>query len=605
MLGRSGAGKTSFIKRLTGEQIDKDHKITNALESELCCEINLTQCSDAWRKLLVDTGDVLRSDVTHGLESEVQKYTIETSITQTEAKDNNRQMEADNESEVLSSEPKDTNVVFEENIDDVVDKLKEFTPNLFNRPPMRHNTLINILDFGGQAVFYILHQIFLRMRCVYIVVIDMSIPLDKMMPFQLSRNTETQQMLSHLDQIVFWLNMIMSHIKPSESHSERSNVLIVGTHKDKLAYFTKSRERYATEFFEQLKSKLHGKEYRYLLRTFFAVDSLGGDETTYKQIREALLESIKVHCRWGDSQPIRWLHLQKKLREIQADDSIPQSERKMLRFDDVMKYAKECNMKTEEDLRVFLEFQHACGNLTYFSSDDLREFILPDPQWLINVFRAVITLDQFYPEKPEIAVDLLRLKDEGLVKTDGPLLPCLWKDFLSNDDEDKERIMFLLSIMSEFDLAIQHTDTCYLIPCMLPVSNQDAALPTEQRVTKSPIYLQFHSSKDSFDDFFHGNKTYDHFLPHGIFHRLVCRLARLEGWKWEQKYNDRVSYVVGDFTVEVSTRSTWIRVDAFTPDVTLEAPVSQYLTSIRGEIDNLLEVRIAVFAQTKPKDLTI
>ncbi len=51
VVGSSGDGKTSLIKRLMGENINPTHVITYALVSDLCCKINITKVSHAWSKI--------------------------------------------------------------------------------------------------------------------------------------------------------------------------------------------------------------------------------------------------------------------------------------------------------------------------------------------------------------------------------------------------------------------------------------------------------------------------------------------------------------------------------------------------------------------------
>ncbi len=67
VLGAGGDGKTSFIDRLTGRGFNKAHIVTDGIEAELSCTVDVVNCTEAWIEHRMDQGDVLEEAVMTGL----------------------------------------------------------------------------------------------------------------------------------------------------------------------------------------------------------------------------------------------------------------------------------------------------------------------------------------------------------------------------------------------------------------------------------------------------------------------------------------------------------------------------------------------------------
>ena len=621
--GCHGDGKSSFIKRLIGESINEDHIPTNALESDLCCDVNITRCNEAWSKLVKDRGEVIEGDLTLGI-SEVLR---ENWVVYGEHGDQEMETDAigdvildqrptENEgvnrgsSELTGDHPSADNVSISSGSSKTSTTVRKKTPtteevrmlkrvkrlsdnednnNQSDSQRDENHSLINIWDFAGQVMFYILHPIFFRARCLYILVINLSIKLDTKVR-SLQSTSEQEQKYSEC--IIFWLNMILSHLGKNQSSEAQGKVILVGTHKDLLHKDKDKQKKLANEYFKKLKAMLENKEHQILIHTCFAVDSKGGDPETYEKVRAELLSSFSTHCKWGEKRPIRWLRLQRKLHSLQADGSLTQPERYLLRFQDVLEHAKEYNIHGEDDVKLFLQFSHLSGDLTYFEADGLRDFVVTNPQWLVNVFRAIITLDEYYPDDPRVKQDLKKLKSNGLLKKDGPLLEALWGEFLITSDANRKQdiISYLLKLMAQFDLVIHHTDKNFLVPSLLPLSTETSrSLFSDMISMVPPLFFRFHSSLESHEDFLEGSETYDHFLPVGLFQRLISRCVKI-GWRWgDYKFQDLVSFLVGDSVIVLSSRSTWIKLEVLIPNNDVTVQLSEISVNIMAEILAMLE----------------
>eukprot|EP00057_Strongylocentrotus_purpuratus_P016323 XP_011670797.1 PREDICTED: probable serine/threonine-protein kinase roco11 [Strongylocentrotus purpuratus] len=187
-------------------------------------------------------------------------------------------------------------------------------------------------------------------------------------------------------------------------------------------------------------------------------------------------------------------------------------------------------MDSEHELLTMLTFYHDLGYVVYYGGieDDqslLRDMVILNPQWLIDVFKQVITiLDP--AERDGIVSDAwTSLEKDGILED--RLIQHMWQSFL----EQKEA---LVKLMAKFDLI-----------CEAPVERlqqeQQDEVDTEvsnetEKVVKKRYYVpsrltspcpqeeieRIKSSTDFYVDF-------RGFLPDGLFHRLMARAVRWMG----------------------------------------------------------------------------
>ena len=64
--------------------------------------------------------------------------------------------------------------------------MEEMRPDVFKnverRPPKYR---LDLWDFGGQQIYYTSHQTFLNERAIYVLTVDMSKPLDEVIPTEI------------------------------------------------------------------------------------------------------------------------------------------------------------------------------------------------------------------------------------------------------------------------------------------------------------------------------------------------------------------------------------------------------------------------------------
>ncbi len=451
--------------------------------------------------------------------------------------------------------------------------------------------IIHIWDFGGDLEFYNLHQIFLRPKCVYALIVSLSRDLhEEISAHQMPYHGTSVKMKYH-QQIEFWLNMIASHaIKQNDR--DKGNVFIVGTKKDLLPGDEVQQQEEAEKYYEELLDLLENKEHINLIQDFVAVDSKGGDPVNYEKLREILMEGIEEHCIWNETRPIRWLRLEKKLHELKDECNPDKLEGNVVSYEKVKELGKDYNIDTEEGLKTFLEFHHLTADITFCNSGQLGKYVVANPQWLINMFRSLITLDQFLPKQPKYRNKKRKLTNEGLVDRSGGLLKQVWERFLKNSGNQEELTDYLLTLMTEFDLAVKYNENTYMIPCMLPVAENRDRTYVENSLS---LYYKFHASKRSHSKCHAGIASDDNFLPQGLFQKLVSRCSKLSqeesGWRWvdgSKQFQNAVTFKEGDNKIYLETENTWIRLEVVP---CAHGPVRhiEYQRKVSEQLDTLLE----------------
>ncbi len=597
--GKHSDGKTSLIQALLGKPIPETHVPTDGLDASYICRVDITKCSEDWSELLIEKKNMLDERVAQAIIKHTENRQILDNAAKAEPPKLGKKREnasSHNQLELNSIEkehdpysPEPTELTKEDDkqlyekvnteltkeddkqLYEIVNKKKD--QKLIEKPDIK--PLIFIWDFGGQEVYSDLHPIFLRSDCVHIVVYDLE---------KLENAKNKEEWKNYAAQVEFWLQMIQSNSEKQDDAEKGPNVLLVGTHKDKLqGCNAEEREKQALKLEQNLQDKLTGKQYKYLIEGYFHVDSKGGvrgDPENFKKLKESLIKLIKMCPTWETKRPIPYMRLLSRLYEEEG-----KHEHALMRSEDIKRDASEYNIKSEDDVKQFLSFHHSTGDLTFFSDSTMKDFVIVNAQWLANVFTKVITIDKYYGDN--IAAnqkELDKLRKDGLIMKKGTLLGDLFTGFLHGVEGEKNaQVEYLTKLMCEFNLMLEHGERCYLVPCLL---KQPAELEKHETTTPT-IYLQFHATKESYEEFLDGETLFDHFLPPALFHQLVCRLAicRNLGWKRETSLSQRNRFIFksGNQKIILASESTWIRLS-----LSEDKDAATILQKLRAQLDQLL-----------------
>ena len=162
----------------------------------------------------------------------------------------------------------------------------------------------DVWDFAGQHLYYAAHPVFLSSRAVYIVVHNLSKPLNARAQPCFRQGThevplENPNNETNLENLLSWLVTVHNMRSTGEEMVETPNVLpylrppvfIVGTHADKPYEDTKD---VTSKILREISSKEYGK---HVIRPFFYIDNTQGHKSFAWKFRNFFRQAGKS-CVW-------------------------------------------------------------------------------------------------------------------------------------------------------------------------------------------------------------------------------------------------------------------------------------------------------------------
>ena len=372
-------------------------------------------------------------------------------------------------------------------------------------------------DFAGQLVYYTTHPLFLTSRAIFLLVDDLSQnpsetakPVVKQGVYR--KFEDSFGMKTNMDYLDFWLFSIASLACHNEREPIGSNsevlpeklppVLLVCTHADR-PYDDGDPSTLAGELYGSLQSKPYKKH----LHDVFVVDNtksgLESECLEVVRLRNEVLAIAKELPQMKEAIPIKWLKFEKELQAASKEGH------KWISLETAINIAsKKCNIVDKEEFKTLLNFLHDKRILIHFDdTPELDELVVLDPQWLIDVFKKVITVRPYDRKGKKFTELWCKLEKEGIL--DGKLLEQVWGPLL----DDRATCESLLQIMGKFSLLCPWPSSNspsgkqYLVPCMLRTYPPEDIMKLVEVASRQipPMFLKFESGQ----------------VPPGLFPRLV------------------------------------------------------------------------------------
>ena len=371
-------------------------------------------------------------------------------------------------------------------------------------------------DFGGQSVYYVTHPLFLTSRAIYLLVYDLSRdPYEKATPpdrggmfksFQDNFNMKT-----NLDYLDFWMTSVASLATEGGNRQESTGckllpenlpcVFLVCTHADQ-PHGGADPRALASEIFHVLQNKPYSS---HLYERVFVVDnSKSGGESECPEVlllRQTVRSVAEELPQMKEAIPIRWLQYEKALHVIQEEGY------RWISFQRAKQVASEkCKIVDDEEFLTVLNFLHDQRILIHFDdSPQLNKLVILNPQWLIDVFKKVITVKPFDSEEREFRHLWEKLEKTGVLAE--KLLEHLWGPLLQQEEtcESLVAIMEKFSLMCLLPSSAPLCDKQYLVPSML-MSHPPGGVIKLSKSRKNPsLFLKLQSCQ----------------IPPSLFPRLV------------------------------------------------------------------------------------
>ena len=387
-----------------------------------------------------------------------------------------------------------------------------------------------IWDFGGQSVYYDTHPIFLTRKAIYILACNLSCdPYQKADPPTKKGMGENMEDVccskTNLDYLEFWMSSVYSLVSPDVVNKELPAVFLACTHADK-----KIQSANPGKIYDSLKDKV----YKELLKGLFVVDNTkagSGDECRgVKKLRKKVLSFAKMLPQMNEAIPLKWLKFERVLYLLSQDGY------KWIPIEKARQIAtEECGISEDEKtIRTLLDFLHDQRVLINFSEPpELKSMVILDPQWLIDVFKEVITVKSW--EDVEDFADLWRsFQETGIL--DEKVLDDAWKSLIGKGDNRETCKSTLISIMERFNLLFSWpssdgTTKQYLVPSMLMSPPTEKVRKHLDCVRIPSLFVAFESRR----------------VPSGFFSRLLLLFYRLCQKEWKTPKRDVNPQLFKDF----------------------------------------------------------
>ena len=403
-------------------------------------------------------------------------------------------------------------------------------------------------DFAGESVYYETHQLFLTSKAIYLLVYDLSRdpegsaePVKKQGVFE--KLEETSCTKTNLDYLDYWMTSVSSQSTQSEDHDLYAAatstdlpktlppVFLVCTHSDQ-PFGGNDPSELAIKVYGSLKTKLYGGQ---LFHAVFYVDNTkSGLQTECPEVtrlRESILAVAMELPQTKESIPIKWLKYEEALQVVLDEGH------KWITIEHAKRIASEvCQIHDDQEVVTLLDFLHDQRILMHFSDTvELNKLVVLDPQWLIDVFKAVITVKRYDQQERGLNDSWLRLEREGILEE--KLLKHAWGSLV----KEIHTFESLIAIMEKFSLLCcwsSSDEPCskeYLVPSML-------RWYPSQEITKLITSARFPSLFVKFEP---GQ------VPSNLFPRLVLQFlqwGRNEFWSTvnPQLYKNFVRFYTGE-----------------------------------------------------------
>ena len=383
---------------------------------------------------------------------------------------------------------------------------------------------VKILDMSGEFGFYKTHQMFLGSSMVFLLVIDVTKPLDE----NLSKSAVMKEQEGKLEIprtprefLDFLLNTISTFVGTGNG---TKSVIIVLTHTDEID--PQTRDAHVKNYRKEIKKHLKGQYVCNLVDKIVALSNKERDESIMKNLRSSSIKLCKAKPTYGEEIPCTWLKC-----EVDILSDSDTSEKRYLTIRNLRdKFESRIRMSAKQ-VAEFLKFHSKHGSMIHFDSQELDSLVVTDPQFLVDKFTSIIdmwkakktsqlSLDSLGTED-ELANDL----DEGILSTRS--LNIIWDQMELRSVERLAKIMVKFCQFIQWDQRTENQtiSSKFIIPALLPPAINFESQPlneeeqsnngNERQETTTLVY------------FFHKEVTKvksSGFLPAGFLQMLVASL---------------------------------------------------------------------------------
>ena len=232
---------------------------------------------------------------------------------------------------------------------------------------------------------------------------------------------------------------------------------------------------------------------RHAGRTHLDIDQLFFINATDKfdkdivELRQRLLDAAFEHPNWGQHMPTKFVPLELQLAKQSSEG------KKVLSMTELeIINRKNDNMSlTTAQLDTFLKIAHSLGKLIHFDDEDLREYVIVDPAYLIEVLRSIVTQKLFWPKREALRKIFEHLSTTGIINRSDLLRVWEQTDFM-HICPYKE---YMINILVRLDIMIQPKSNLFDNEGNPPPSTDDEYFLVPCMITERPLTETFGNDK--------------------------------------------------------------------------------------------------------------
>ncbi|XP_070562819.1 uncharacterized protein [Ptychodera flava] len=353
-------------------------------------------------------------------------------------------------------------------------------------------TRLSLWDFAGDQLYHVTHQIFIASHAVYLLVFN----------FERAAKNKKEQ----FQRLLFWLNSIRTHAK-----HEDAVIFLVGTHRDSVMVSVRN----------ELSSYFHKKLYDFFCdrlvmnddgTPIFPIENSKPLDTDARKLRNYILEKSQEAEYMKAEFPLKYLHFYELIKSKRRAARKFGLEYAICGYREVHEFAQEnCKISDSLEFELMLGFFHKAGEIIFHAADEtLKNFIIFDPQVLVDIMKNLINIPPFHKRYHRVAPFWRKLEKTGIA-----------------DSRLVSHIVEPMKVSKEMAVSLlQAYDLICLIPHESEVDNQlylvPGLLPLYMATEIDEDRLSVKGDKDVYYIDFCG------FLPEGVFSRLLARCFRVD-----------------------------------------------------------------------------
>jgi hypothetical protein len=205
------------------------------------------------------------------------------------------------------------------------------------------------------------------------------------------------------------------------------------------------------------------------------------------ELRQTLLDAAFEHPNWGQHMPTKFVPLELQLAKQSSEG------KKVLSMTELeIINRKNDNMSlTTAQLDTFLKIAHSLGKFIHFDDEDLREYVIVDPAYLIEVLRSIVTQKLFWPKREALRKIFERLSTTGIINRSDLLRVWEQTDFM-HICPYKE---YMINILVRLDIMIQPKSNLFDNEGNPPPSTDDEYFLVPCMITERPLTETFGNDK--------------------------------------------------------------------------------------------------------------